>query len=96
MSNGDKPTVVLKKEYERVLQKLDTLENIIGILDKKEEISAKLKELASFFGADFWVHFTKEEEALFPEMEIFIPRDSGPIGVMLMEHEELRSTNSKI
>jgi hemerythrin-like domain-containing protein len=79
-----------------VLQKLDALEEVISHLDKKEEISAKLRELASFFNTDFWVHFAKEEEALFPEIERFIPRESGPLGVMLMEHEELRNTNTEL
>ncbi len=96
MADGKKPTEILREEHERVLQKLDTLEEVIGNLDKKEEIAARLKELASFFGTDFWIHFTKEEEALFPEIEKFMPRESGPLGIMLMEHEDLRSTNSKI
>ncbi len=96
MTNGKKPTEILKEEHENVLQKLDALEEIISHLDKKDEISAKLRELASFFGTDVWVHFAKEEEALFPEIERFIPRESGPIGVMLAEHEELRNTNTEI
>ncbi len=57
---------------------------------------AKLKELASFFKTDFWVHFIKEEGALFPEIERFIPREGGPTGMMLIEHEDLRNTNTKL
>ena len=49
--------------------------------------------MATFFDVEFWVHFTKEEEALFSEIEKFMPRESGPLGVMLEEHEELRSVN---
>ena len=93
MVGEKKPTDILREEHRGVLQKLDALEEVISRLDGKEEISAKLKELASFFETEFWVHFTKEEEALFPEIEKFIPRDSGPVGVMLMEHEDLRNTN---
>ena len=33
----------------------------------------------------------KEEKALFPELERFMPRDGGPTGVMIMEHKELVS-----
>ncbi len=95
MTNGKKPTEILKEEHQNVLQKLDMLEEVISHLDKKETISAKLEELASFFKTEFWVHFTKEEEALFPEIEKFIPRESGPVGVMLIEHEELRNTNTE-
>ncbi len=96
MINGKKPTEILKEEHENVLQKLDALEEVISHLDKKEEISAKLKELASFFSTDIWIHFTKEEEALFPEIEKFMPRESGPLGVMLIEHEDLRNTNTEL
>jgi hemerythrin-like domain-containing protein len=95
MTGGKKPTEILKEEHENVLQKLDALGEIIGHLDKKVEFSAKLEELASFFKTDFWVHFSKEEVALFPEMEEFIPRDGGPLGVMLSEHEDLRNTNTE-
>ena len=95
MTNGKKPTEMLKEEHQNVLQKLDALEEAIGHLDGKEGISFKLKELASFFETDFWVHFTKEEEALFPEIERFIPRDGGPTGMMLVEHEDLRNTNKE-
>ncbi len=94
MTTGKKPTELLKEEHENVLQKLDALEVVIGHLDRKEEVFPRLKELASFFQTDFWVHFVKEEEALFPELERFIPGEGGPLGVMLMEHEELRDMNA--
>lgn len=95
MSNVQSPMAVLQEEHDAVQQKLDALEEAISHLDRKEAIASKLEELTSFFKTDFWVHFTKEEDALFPEMEKFIPRDSGPIGVMLMEHEDLRNTNAE-
>ncbi len=96
MIGEKKPTEILREEHENVLQKLDALEGVIGHLDEKEKISAKLKELDSFFKTDFWIHFTKEEEALFPEIERFIPREGGPTGMMLIEHEDLRNTNTEI
>jgi len=95
MTGQKKPTEILKEEHENVLQKLGAVEEVISHLDKKEVISAKLEELASFFKTDFWVHFTKEEEALFPEIERFIPREGGPTGMMLIEHEDLRKTNTE-
>ena len=91
-----KPTQLLSDEHTAVLQKLTALERIFGNLDKKEAVAADLKDLTAFFKTEFWVHFTKEEEALFPEMETFIPRDAGPIAVMLVEHEDLRKTNGII
>lgn len=96
MLDTKRPTEQLKDEHKAVLQKLTALERIFSRLDKKDEVSAELKELTAFFKTDFWFHFTKEEEALFPEMETFMPRDAGPIGVMLMEHEDLRKTNDEI
>ncbi|MBI2851441.1 MAG: nitroreductase family protein [Chloroflexi bacterium] len=98
MIGTKKPTQLLKDEHQAVLQKLTALEKVFGRLDEKEAISAELKELTSFFKTEFWVHFTKEEEALFPEIEtfLFLPRDAGPLGVMLMEHEDLRKTNDVI
>lgn len=91
-----KPTEMLKEEHEKVLQKLSALKEVIGHLDKKETISTTLKELAAFFKTDFWVHFAKEEEALFPEIEKFMPREGGPTGMMLIEHEDLRNTNARL
>ncbi|MBI2328991.1 MAG: hemerythrin domain-containing protein [Chloroflexi bacterium] len=96
MSGQKKPTEMLTEEHKNVLQKLAALKGVISRLDKKEEISATLKELASFFKTDFWVHFSKEEEALFPEIEKFIPREGGPVGMMLVEHEDLRNTNAQL
>ena len=94
MTDGQTPTEMLREEHTNVLQKLDALDKITNHLDKKEEVSAQLKELASFFKTDFWVHFTKEEVALFPEIERFIPREGGPTGMMWIEHEDLRNTNT--
>lgn len=95
MISTKKPTDILKEEHQDVLQKLTALEDVIRHLDRKEEISSKIRELASFFETDFWVHFDKEETALFPEVEKFSPKDGGPLGVMLEEHEDLRNTNRK-
>lgn len=88
------PTELLKEEHQAVLEKLDALEGVIDNLDQREKISGKLKELTSFFDTDFWVHFDKEEKALFPEFDGFMPRGSGPLAVMIEEHEVLRKTNA--
>ncbi|MBI4282968.1 MAG: hemerythrin domain-containing protein [Chloroflexi bacterium] len=88
-----KPTDILRHEHETVLLKLTALEKDIGRLDKRDEISAELKELAAFFETEFWTHFDKEEKALFPEFDNFMPRGAGPIAVMLEEHVVLRKTN---
>lgn len=89
-----KPTDILKEEHKSALQKLDALEDLIGNLNQKERISVELKELTSFFNTDFWMHFDKEEKALFPEFDNFMPRGSGPLAVMIEEHEVLRKIHT--
>ncbi|MDP2729588.1 MAG: hemerythrin domain-containing protein [Dehalococcoidales bacterium] len=89
-----KPTELLREEHQAVLEKLDALEDVLTNLEQEEKISAKLKVLASFFETDFWLHFDKEEKALFPEFDNFMPRGSGPLAVMIDEHEVLRETNA--
>ncbi len=96
MISGKKPTEILREEHENVLRKLCALDEVIDNLDQKEEMSARLEELASFFKTDFWIHFTKEEEGLFPEIEKLMPRESGPLGVMLAEHDDLRDVNTEL
>jgi hemerythrin-like domain-containing protein len=87
----EKATEVLSEEHrviERVLvvlQKLTTrpVENSL-------DCWRKMLDFFSHF-ADQCHHF-KEEQVLFPAMEERgIPRDGGPIGMMLMEHEEGRA-----
>ncbi len=96
MKISQKPTDILRNEHKEVLKKLDALEDVFRRLDDKEAVTSQLEELTSFFNTDFWIHFSKEEEALFPEIEKFIPREGGPTGMMLIEHEDLRNTNDEI
>ncbi len=90
------PVEILKQEHQSVLEKLKTLEWAINNLDKRAEVSPKLRELAEFFQVEFWVHFDKEEKALFPEFDNFMPRGVGPLAAMISEHEVLRDTNDEM
>lgn len=58
----------------------------------REEHQAVLEKLDALEGI-IWVHFDKEEKALFPEFDNFMPRGSGPLAVMMDEYEVLRKTN---
>ncbi len=89
----EKPTDQLREEHSSVLKKLNLLESILLNPERETEALRELRELAGFFQTDFWLHFDKEEQALFPEMGRFTPVDRGPVGVMLREHEELRNSN---
>ena len=79
------PTDILRKEHEKVLEILDKLEEGMETKDRK----SMAKDIA-VLEKEFDKHsLNKEEKALFPELEKFIPRDGGPTGVMIMEHKEL-------
>ena len=73
--------------------KLNVMECLLGNLEQKGKIAPALKELADFFKKDFWLHFDKEDLALFPKLGNYIPRNVGPLQMMFIEHEDLRNTN---
>lgn len=93
MTADGKPTQILKEEHQRVLEKLGTMEELLRRLEQKKAVATELSRLASFFQKDFWLHFDKEDLALFPELGNYIPRDAGPLQMMFIEHEELRNIN---
>ena len=88
--SAQKPTEVLSDEHrviERVLASLAKLTRM-----PVTSSLPKWKEALVFFRhfADQCHHF-KEERVLFPALEEHgIPREGGPVGMMLMEHEEGR------
>ena len=82
---GKSPTDILRKEHDIVLNLLDKLEKCI----EKSDMKSSGKNIAVLEG-EFNKHsLNKEEKALFPEIEKFMPRDGGPTGMMIMEHEDL-------
>lgn len=83
-----KPTEILSADHKRVLESLKVMEQAIRDL-KSPDIKKTLSDLKDFLKNEIEIHFRKEEEALFPEIEKFIPREGGPVGMMLMEHEDL-------
>jgi hemerythrin-like domain-containing protein len=92
LASAQRPTQILMAEHEVILQALACLERVAktaasGVIDV---VSAEdlLDFLAVF--ADR-CHHAKEEECLFPRLvERGLPRDAGPLAVMLDEHEEGR------
>ena len=88
---SDKATALLSDEHR-------VIERVLAALERLTE-----KPAAEFVAPwnkalDFIRHFAdqchhiKEEKVLFPAMEAHgIPNEGGPIGMMLMEHEEGRS-----
>ncbi|MBI4717445.1 MAG: hemerythrin domain-containing protein [Planctomycetes bacterium] len=84
------PTQVLKDEHRVIETVLDALERHIraGRVDK-EFLEKSLDFFRNFADG---CHHAKEEDELFPVLESAgIPRDNGPIGCMLFEHERGRA-----
>ena len=85
-----KATEDLIHEHNAVLVALKILEKVAAaIAAKSEQAPAHLEQLVDFFkGFVDKCHHGKEEDVLFPELERRgVRRESGPIGVMLGEHE---------
>ncbi len=86
-------TSILRDEHKAILKMLDTTEEVAARLKRGVAIAPEtLSGLLEFFRtfADR-CHHGKEEECLFPLLEQRgLPREGGPIGVMLHEHEQGR------
>lgn len=88
------PTAILRREHEVILRALRVIERIGQDLDARHAVDrSALTCLIEFFRifADRR-HHGKEEQHLFPALELYgIPRQGGPLSVMLREHEEGRA-----
>ena len=85
-----KPTQELIAEHKAVLVALQILEKVEAALTAQSaQAPDHLGQLLDFLKVFVdRCHHGKEEDVLFPELERRgVPRDGGPIGVMLMEHE---------
>src|SRR5512136_1279086 len=88
-----RPTETLKTEHQAILLMLEVAEAVSRKLEAGESIPGddliKIVDLIRGFADK--CHHAKEEDLLFPAMEKSgIPRQGGPIGVMLVEHTEGR------
>ncbi len=79
------PLDLLREEHEKVLKILDAIEKSLEGKDLKSS-----EENITLLKSEFEKHsLNKEEKVLFPEIEKFIPREGGPTGMMVIEHEDL-------
>ncbi len=87
------PTAELTSEHAVIKRVLAVLERLIGRARRGEAFEAEsLASAVEFFRlfADA-CHHAKEEDLLFPVLEARgIPKEGGPIGVMLEEHRQAR------
>ncbi len=92
--NATTPTAVLRHEHEVILRALALLEKLGAELEGERPVDRKTLEwLVGFFKtfADR-CHHGKEEQHLFPTLEQHgVPKQGGPLGVLLTEHEEGRA-----
>lgn len=88
-----KPTEELKEEHRTIERMLQVLQGVSTKLEAGEPVPAgDLEEMIQFIQvfAD-QCHHGKEEDLLFAAMEeAGVPREGGPIGVMLIEHDQGR------
>jgi hemerythrin-like domain-containing protein len=89
-----KPSAVLRAEHEVIKRVLGVLERLVARSLSGEGFEAEfLTRCVEFFRAFADAcHHAKEEDLLFPLLESRgIPREGGPIGVMLEEHKLARA-----
>ncbi len=88
------PTAILRQEHEHIMIMLRIMNKVCdqfqsGERIRPDDLTSIIDFLRNF--ADR-CHHAKEEKLLFPALErVGVLRDSGPIGVMLYEHEQGRS-----
>lgn len=88
--HAEKPTQILSDEHRIIERVLGAVEKLAARPVGTLEPWKKAIEFIRGF-ADQCHHF-KEEKVLFPALEEHgIPSEGGPVGMMLMEHEEGRS-----
>jgi hemerythrin-like domain-containing protein len=88
-----KPTEVLKTEHEAIKLMLRILNGICDRLESGKDVDPQHLEQTLEFIRVFAdkCHHGKEEDLLFPAMErAGVPREGGPISVMLVEHNQGR------
>src|SRR4030067_1642255 len=89
----ERGTEVLMTEHRAIERVLDVLEKMMDIYEAEDKLEVEmLSEVVDFLRnfAD-GCHHTKEEKLLFPALNAKgMPTDSGPVAVMLHEHDNGR------
>lgn len=89
-----KATDTLIQEHQSILEMLKVVEVVCQRLERGDTINPEhLSGIVHFIqGFADKCHHAKEEDLLFRELEAAgLPRDAGPVGVMLHEHDEGRA-----
>lgn len=92
-SCGKNPGEILSSEHREIEKIISALEKAVAKMRKGENANSKFFSEAIFLIRNFAdkCHHAKEEKIFFPALESKgMPKDFGPIGCMLKEHEEGR------
>lgn len=92
-------TVSLKKDHALIEKVLKSMWATIPLLKSGTSIPEPILQQVLDFTINFTdvCHHGKEEDSLFPELEKKgMPRNAGPIAVMLMEHEITRKLGTRM
>lgn len=84
----------LETEHRTIEKVLTAMDRELKTMGAGGSVNVPFFEKAMAFIREFadGLHHQKEEQLLFPRMvEAGVPRDGGPVGVMLQEHEEGRA-----
>ncbi len=92
-------TTSLRRDHDLIEKVLKAMWSTIPLLQSGKTIPEPILNQVIDFSTNFTdvCHHGKEENSLFPELEKKgMPRNSGPIAVMLMEHEVTRKLGTRM
>lgn len=96
MNGNDNALAALYDAHRRLMEALGKLDRALDLLEGAEDaeerraLAGVFAELGGVFRRELESHLVQEETHLFPVLERYLGREGGPVGVMLLEHEELR------
>lgn len=96
MNGNDNALAALYDAHRRLMEALGKLDRALALLEGAEDaeerraLAGVFAELGGVFRRELESHLAQEERHLFPVLERYLGREGGPVGVMLLEHEELR------
>ena len=83
------PLDALREEHAEIRTVLSKFENFLKKIPNGVTES-ELNEISEYLDKDVELHFKREEDALFPILGNYIGIETGPINVMLIEHNSCR------
>lgn len=78
------------RAVENILQELEGLiDDFLTNTEVPDAAKQALGNISDYLARDLALHIQKENQGLFPVLERYLPREQGPIAVMLHEHQEI-------